>query len=298
MIDVLCIGHASFDITMNAPHHPGSDEKMLANAMHLCGGGPAANAAVQVARLGGKAAFCGYLGNDIFGETHWRELQDEGVDTSAVVRGDTPTPVSQIIAKPDATRSVVNFKADTPWLLANAVDTSLLDKLAPRVVLFDGHEPLISEPICHRAKQHHIPTLLDAGSLHRGTQNLCKQVDYMLASETFARQRNPTSDVAAALADFANIAPHALITLGARGLLWAKNGETGELAAFAVDAIDSTGAGDAFHGAFALALARAMPWPDVLRFASAAGALACTQLGARIALADSIAVQQLLAATP
>jgi len=297
MIDVLCVGHASFDITMHAPHHPGSDEKMLANTMHLCGGGPAANAAVQVARLGGRAAFCGYLGNDIFGETHWRELQDEGVDTSCIVRGDTPTPVSQIIAKPDATRSVVNFKADTPWLPAKSLDTALLDKLAPRVVLFDGHEPLISGPIYRWAKQLEIPTLLDAGSLHRGTQNLSKQVDYLLTSEAFARQHNPARDLAAALNDFANMAPHAVITLGARGLLWKREGASGELAAFSVDAIDATGAGDAFHGAFALALSGAMPWPDLLRFASAAGALACTRLGARAALADAVAMQQLLTTT-
>jgi sulfofructose kinase len=68
------------------------------------------------------------------------------------------------------------------------------------------------------------------------------------------------------------------------------------MAAFAVRAVDSTGAGDAFHGAFALGLARGMAWPDLLRYASAAGALACTHVGARAGIPDAAAVHALLAA--
>ena len=75
-----------------------------------------------------------------------------------------------------------------------------------------------------------------------------------------------------------------VITLGERGLIWSRHGERGAMPAFDVEAIDTTGAGDAFHGAFALGLARNLPWPDLLRFASAVGALTCCQLGARPAL--------------
>jgi sugar/nucleoside kinase (ribokinase family) len=75
-----------------------------------------------------------------------------------------------------------------------------------------------------------------------------------------------------------------VITMGDQGLLWAKDGKSGSLDAFKVNAIDSTGAGDAFHGAFAFGIARGMGWHELLRFASAAGALTCTRLGARAGL--------------
>lgn len=187
MLDVLCAGHASFDITMGVAHHPETDEKMTADALQLAGGGPAANAAVQVARLGGRAAFCGYLGDDIFGEAHLAEFAAEEVDVACVMRGAYATPVSQILAKPDGSRSVVNFKGDTPWLAADALDIGTLESLAPRVVLFDGHEPLLSARICDRTKAHGIPSVLDAGSLHQGTRELADRVDYLVASERFAR---------------------------------------------------------------------------------------------------------------
>lgn len=284
MLDVLCIGHASFDITMSVPHHPGSDEKMLSDALILGGGGPAANAAVQVARLGASSGFCGYLGHDIFGEEHIEELAHEGVDTGLIVRGGHASPISQILAKPDGSRSVVNFRGGTPWLPADAVELRRLEALAPSVILFDGHEPLVSAAICAWAKAQNIPTVLDAGSVHRGTRELASRVDYLVASEKFACQYCELDEPEACLEPLGEIAANVIITLGERGLIWSRSGETGQLPAYPIQAIDSTGAGDAFHGAFALAVARGMAWDDALRFASAAGALTCTELGARAAL--------------
>lgn len=280
MIDLLCIGHASYDITMATSRHPDADEKVFADSMQLAGGGPAANAAVCVARLGGCAAFCGYLGRDTFGDLHAAELLAEGVDTSFIVRGDYPSSVSQILAKPDGSRALVNYKGDTPWLPADAVNIQAL----PKVMLFDGHEPLISLPLCHQARKAGIATVLDAGSLHRGTEELAGLVDYLVASEKFARQWCDSDEMPLALDELAAVSDNVVITLGEHGLIWSKGGEKGAMPAFKVNAIDSTGAGDAFHGAFALGLARGMAWPDLLRFASAVGALTCTKLGARPAL--------------
>jgi len=290
MLDVLCVGHASYDITMAVDSHPLPDEKMLADSMRLAGGGPAANAAVCVARLDGSAGFCGYLGHDVFGQAHVQELIAAAVDLSCLVRGDFPSPVSQILAKKDGFRSVVNFKADTPPLCSDAVQL----KKHPRVILFDGHEPALSVALCQWAKQHDIVTLLDAGSLHQGTKALMGMVDYLVVSEKFARQCCATTDMAVALNRLAEHGQHVVITLGERGLIWRLGEQIGEMPAFPVDAVDSTGAGDAFHAAFALGLARKMNWLELLRFASAAGALTCTRLGARQALPAHAAVQRLL----
>lgn len=280
MLDLLCVGHASYDISMRLSHHPEPDEKCLADAMQLAGGGPAANAAVCVSRLGGAAGFCGYLGNDLFGEAHARELISEAVDISSLLRGAHASPVSQILAKPDGSRSVVNYKGDTPFLEPDAVKLSE----SPKVMLFDGHEPLLSLSLCRWAKERGIITVLDAGSLHQGTRELAVEVDYLVASEKFARHYCETDDLPTALHGLSMQCEHVVITQGSAGLIWSSEGESGEMDAFNVDTVDSTGAGDAFHGAFALALARNMAWPELLRFASAAGALTCTKLGARSGL--------------
>jgi len=277
MLDVLCVGHASFDVTMSVRRQPASNEKMQADALQLAGGGPAANAAVCVTRLGRKAGFYGYLGQDVFGDICLDEFETEGVDTSLIVRGKHPTPVSQILAKPDGTRSVVNFKSDTP---CPAVDAMRLSQ-QPKVILFDEHEPALSEQLCGQAKASDIPTVLDAGSRRHGTDELAMRVDYLVASAKFARQFCATDDMQAALAMLADKRDNVVITLGKTGLIWSKNGKTGAIHAPEVTVIDSTGAGDAFHGAFALGLARDMAWEELLRFASGVAALTCTKLGAR-----------------
>ena len=88
----------------------------------------------------------------------------------------------------------------------------------------------------------------------------------------------------AALARLSEVSPAVVITLGERGLIWKRRQERGVLPAFPVTAIDTTGAGDAFHGAFAVAISSEINWLDVLRYASAAGALCCTKIGARSGL--------------
>ncbi|MGZ8188782.1 MAG: carbohydrate kinase family protein [Methylosarcina sp.] len=275
-IDVLCIGHASYDLVFSVPHHPAEDEKIFAQGFIGCGGGPAANAAVTVAKLGLNAAFGGYLGNDLYGERHRQELIEHGVDTRFIVRGEAPTPLSAVLVKPDGKRALINYKSETRPL---AADDLVFSGINPKVVLFDGHESHVSVAYCHALRNQSVPTVLDAGSLHEGTQALMGLVDYLVCSEKFALQMAGSVDQA--LRQLAETAPAVVITLSERGLVWKRASEEGALPAFDVASIDSTGAGDAFHGAFAAALAMDRVWVDVLLYASAAGALCCTKMGGR-----------------
>ena len=290
-MNVLCVGHATFDITMAVENHPGPDEKASATAMACGGGGPAVNAAVAVARLGGKSGFIGYLGRDAFSQLHMDELQAEGVDIAHVVRGNAASPVSAILAKPDGTRTVINHKQDTPWLNPDQVD---LTDCQAKAILFDGHEPLISLPLAEKAREENIPLILDAGSAHRGSLGLAPLMDYLVASEKFARDFTGEHEARAALEKLAGVVPNAVITLGKNGLIWAQGETRGELAAFDVPVVDSTGAGDTFHGAFALGVSQGMAWDELLRFASAAAALCCTRLGARNGIPSLGDVNELL----
>ncbi len=294
-IDVLCVGHAAYDIVFSVDHHPQADEKCFASSLLMGGGGPAANAAVTVARLGGIAAFAGYLGRDVFGEMHFEELLSEGVITSLTVRGGHPTPLSSIIVKPGGKRTVVTHKTSTPVLEPDQVDFT---RVRPGAILFDGHEPAISAPLALKARAQKIPTILDAGSVHEGTRELAPLCGYLAASKKFARDLSGENDPARALRFLARIAPVAVITMGEAGLVWSSGTESGSIGAFPVDAVDTTGAGDIFHGAFALRIARAEDLLDALRYASAAAALGCAKTGARAAIPGKAEVEQLLKIGP
>ncbi|MDD2738692.1 MAG: PfkB family carbohydrate kinase [Methylomonas lenta] len=274
--DVLCLGHASYDLVFSVPHHPNADEKLFADSLLGCGGGPAANAAVTVAKLGFKAAFAGYLGRDAYGDNHLKELQIAGVSTDWVIRGDSPTPLSVIMVKPDGKRALINYKGNTKALPADSIDFS---EVSAKTILFDGHEPQLSLALLEKFNHKTIHSILDAGSLHDGTRALMDKVSYLVCSEKFALEF--AKDTKSALSQLAALSPNVVITLGEQGLIWQRGQESGQLAAPPVTAVDTTGAGDAFHGAFAAAIAAKLDWLEVLRYASVAGALCCTQMGAR-----------------
>lgn len=273
-VDVLCVGHASYDIVVSVPYYPHSNEKVFADTLLMCGGGPAANAAVTVARLGYRSAFAGYLGNDTYGTLHFTELAKEGIVMDYLMRGIYPTPLSVVVVQPNGDRMLVNYKGATQPLEESTISFS---SIRPAVFLLDGHEPYLSKPLSTLG----IPTVLDAGSVHYGTQCLLDSVDFLVASEKFAQQWLGEDNPERALHSLAEHAPAVVITLGERGLLWKKEGQCGHISAFPVAAVDTTGAGDVFHGAFAAGLSAAMPWLELLRFATAAAGISCTHLGAR-----------------
>ncbi len=290
-VDVLCVGLAVYDLTFAVPVHPPLDDKTRASSLVSCGGGPAANAAVTVARLGRNAALLGYLGNDIYGDNHYRELQEAGVDVHLVQRGSIPTTLAVILVKPDGKRSIVYYRAKDQQLFYKVID---LEGINPRMMLFDGHEAPLSLPLAIYAREHGIPTVLDAGSLHPGTQELASQVDYLVCSEKFARQVTGQEDALQALEQLIAYAPSVVITLGERGLIWKNTDGEGSLPAYQVGVVDTTGAGDIFHGAFAACLATGYEWGYTLRYASAAAALSCTRRGARLSIPTGQEVEDFL----
>jgi sulfofructose kinase len=233
----------------------------------------------------------GYLGDDLYGRNHLEEMAQTGIRTDLVVTGDAPTPLSVILVKPDGRRTVINYNRSAAPLAADAIDTGAF---LPGVILFDGHQPQISLKLVDFAQRHQIPTVLDAGSRHAGTEVLVGRVDYVVASEVFASQISGQADAAMAARKLHRPGTAVVVTLGAEGLVWRTDAAHGHLAAFEIDAVDTTGAGDAFHGAFATGLARGLPWDSLLRYASAAAALCCCEFGARLGMPDHRAVNNFI----
>lgn len=290
-VDVLCVGATSYDFVFWVNHLPDSDEKTTADAFVRCGGGPAANASVTVARMGLRSAFAGYLGSDLFGRMHLEELKEAGVDTGLVVRGAYPTPLSSVLVNLSGERSLVNYRDTNSVLPAKSIDFSTFQ---PEVILFDGHEPELSLSLLDDAHSRGIKTVLDAGSLNRGTSQLFDKVDYLACSERFAYEVTGASSPDGAMDTFLSPSQGVVITLGKNGLIWKNAGEKGRIPAFPVDVKDSTGAGDVFHGAFAGCLAMGREWIESLTYASAAAALCCTKLGARTGIPERMEIERFL----
>jgi sulfofructose kinase len=276
-IDVLCVGMASYDLIFTVDRPLNEDDKSAASSLTQSGGGPAASASIAVSRLGLRSAFAGYLGRDPFGEYLLNDFLEAQVNLDMLVRDVTPTSISAVFVTPTGKRSLVNYRAPEP-IPAQALDFS---KMHAKVVLFDGHEPEISIPLFDMVDRWKAKTILDAGSVHKGTRSLASRVDYLVASEKFALDFSSKNNVEEALIALAKHAPSVVITVGERGLYWYHEDQSGKMPAFQVDAMDTTGAGDAFHGAFAACLARNWDWKRTLQFSSAAAAISCTQLGGR-----------------
>jgi len=291
-IDVFCVGQASYDLTFRINHQPMADEKMTAAQMFQCGGGPAANAAFTVASLGGTSVFAGYLGNDYFGDLHFEEFKKAGVQTKFITRNRIPTALSVIFSKPDGNRSVVNYKDSNHFLKFKDFD---FQNVKLGIFLFDGHEPELSNYLIEHAKKYKIPSILDAGSVHKGTSLLIDQVDYIIASEKFALEYSGKDSVEKAIINIGDSAIATVITLGEKGLIWKKGTKQGMLDARKVKVVDTTGAGDVFHGAFALGIVRKMEWKTLLQFANTAAATCCTAVGGRSAISDRKNIAKILA---
>ncbi len=284
-VDVLCVGFACYDLTFSVDHHPAPDDKIFADGLTQCGGGPAANAAVAAARLGRSVAFAGYLGNDVYGDLHVEEFIREDVSTELIARGKSPTPLSVILVKPDGARTVVNYKGGAEYLPECGIDFS---RVRPRAILFDGHQPNLSSALALWARENSVPTVLDAGSVHKGSVDLFPLVTHVVASAKFARQFSGQDDPYRALDMMARSHPSVVVTLGDKGLIWKTGRGSGQLDAPKVDVVDTTGAGDAFHGAFAAGLSMGMEWDDLLRYSSAYAARCCTKMGARTGMAYAL----------
>ena len=165
-------------------------------------------------------------------------------------------------------------------------------------MLFDGHQQQLSQRLAEQARRSGALTVLDAGSLHAGTRLLAGVVDYVVASEKFARQFSGQKDVFIAAGQLRRPGTTVVITQGAAGLAWQSGTDSGRLPAFEIDALDTTGAGDAFHGAFAAGLAAGMPWQPLLRYARAAAALCCAKFGARLGMPTASEVSGFLERHP
>ena len=282
--------------------NPPADSKMFdttAPGSTRAGGGPAANAAYLLALWGERCALAALVGDDSTGRRIIEESRLAGLDVSLIeARGGHATPVSLIlINKQNGSRTIVNRKAPAAPLHCDPI---ALAELKPGVLLFDGHE--LEASLAALDAFPDAVTILDAGSWRTGTAGLAGKVRYLAASERFALQatglpglREPTQQrtcVARLREQHSNIV---VVTMGERGLVADDGTGFFHLPAWPARTVDTTAAGDIFHGALVWSVARKLEFRECLRFASMAAALSVEKPGGRASIPPLARVKEALA---
>ncbi len=292
--DVLCVGFATHDIVASVEGFPRLDTKSEVRGLLEQGGGPAATASVTVARLGGKVALLSAVGDDERGSRILRELEAEGVDVSACARhpGET-SPLSLVIVDRLGGTRTIFYSTGTMKLLRSDLNPEWI--AGTKVVLADTDLPEATPDVCKIARAAGVPVVLDAGEPKSAVHELLPLADYVIPPLDTARWLTGVEDPEeAAGALLTSHVRAVVVTMGADGYVVAMPEGVWREPAFEVQVADTTGAGDAYHGAFALALAWGQPAREAARFAAAVAALKCRAPGGRTGLPTLAEVESFL----
>lgn len=295
-IDVLCVGHAAYDISLFVDQYPQENSKCEAEVLLEDCGGPASNAAYLLSKWNVASAFAGLVGDDLYGQRIADAFRLVGTDISMLqLRPGHVTPLSVILVnKRNGSRTIINrTRKDASFQM----DFRDWGDNSPRVLLFDGHA--LEASLSALDAFPDAVSILDAGSWREGTATLAGKVDYLAASERFALQATGLRDL-----DTSEHRRHGLsvlrdrfdttviVTLGENGLIADDGGGFVHLPAFPAETVDSTAAGDIFHGALAFAVYESVPLQECLRFASTAAALSVQVCGGRASIPTLDRVRQ------
>jgi ribokinase len=283
---IMVIGSYLVALVMDSERIPLKGETLMATNFRTTHGGKGSNQAVQAARLGARVNFAGRIGNDPFGKSFLELLNAENIDAECVfISDDLPTGAGFIISAADGQNLITIDIAATRQFSKHDIDLSLKTVSKDDIVLAQLEIPTgIALYALSQAKKKGAVTILNPAPAHNFSGQDLEYIDILTPNETEARicigmapnENIPDQVVARQLMETG--CKHVIITLGERGSLWFHNGVAHAIPPFAVDrVVDSTGAGDAFNAALAVAMAEGKEMPEAIYFANAAGALSVTK---------------------
>jgi ribokinase len=295
------VGSANVDFTVVLPRLPGPGETVTEGTLLVARGGKGANQAVAARRLGAEVRLLGCVGDDASGREVCQALADEGIGVAALVTtAEAATGTALIVVDAQGRNQIAVAPGANRALTLADVDRRAMDFAWAEVVVCSLEVPLATaRRALECARRHGAQTILNPAPLPDRGLDFLALADYVTPNEGEAARLTGVAvtdlDEAgrAAAAVRALGATHAVVTLGGHGAL--ADGPAGRLhsPAFEVAVVDTTGAGDAFNGALAVALAERRDLADALRFANATAALACTRRGAQPSMPTRHAVDRL-----
>ena len=280
---IICIGNVAYDITIPVDEFPKENSKHRVNKRKECGGGPASNAAYLLGKWGLDVAFAGVLADDEFGKRIIDEFKSVNVNLKYLqVDKNSKTTASFIIAnKSNGSRTVLSYRE--PAMELHEIELNF----KPNIILIDGQEDIASRHVIKQFPQ--ATSVIDAGRATEQVISICRIVDYVVCSKRFAEEvskikidyndKETILNVYRALKR--EFPGEVVITLEDKGSLYCEENLVKIMPSLKVKAIDSTGAGDIFHGAFIYGLAKKWPIEKICKLSNIAGALSVTRLGGR-----------------
>ena len=289
------------DLTFRIEELPQRGGKVNASHFDEIAGGNALNAAVGIVRLGGRASICGPMGDSR--ETSARYIFDrlahEGIDTRHLLHmPGLVTPISSIMIDPSGERTIVTFRAPELWKVRLPDADALLHDCD--ALLVENRCAEFCTDLCAEARKRGIAVVVDVDRPMSMREGLLTASSHLIFSSEALQATAGTADDAEALLKMSKLTPSFLAgTRGPRGTIWLdERGELRQTAAFPVHTVDTLGAGDIFHAAFALAITENQTVPEALCFASAAAALKCTRFGGAFGCPQRTEVEALLSGDP
>lgn len=285
-MSVLVLGSLNADLVTYVDRFPLPGETVMGKGFEVHPGGKGLNQATAAARCGASVSMCGALGEDEYGKFLQAQMASEGIDSSGIALTDSPTGRAIIEVESSGKNRIIVIAGANSHVDLGAV-ISIIDQLRPRVILTQLETPLeVTIGAFKYAKDLGIFTILNPAPYQELPEDLAPLVDLLIPNEYEARL---FTGIEVSTVDDASRAAEILvrkgyekviITLGDKGALFATSIIRRHVSSFEVDAIDTTAAGDAFCGALAANIDRGFSTLDSLRYASIAGALATTVLGA------------------
>jgi ribokinase len=298
---ITVIGSINMDLVVRTPRFPGPGETILGSDFLTVPGGKGANQAVAVARMGARTAMLGRVGSDAFGEQMLKGLQGEGIDTGHVsVDSEAPSGVALITVVESGENNIIVVPGANGRLSPQDVEDAeaTLDASSSIVLQLEIPLPTVMGAVDSAARRG-VRVILNAAPARPLPPDLLGKVDYLIVNELEAALLtglDSTQPEEASKALLAQGPANVVITLGNAGALLATPQGLEVVPTFEVSVVDTTAAGDAFAGAFAVALAEGKGPLEAVRRANAAGALAATRLGAQPSLPTRVELESFLEA--
>jgi sugar/nucleoside kinase (ribokinase family) len=275
---VLCVGVSTLDQVFKVQNFPVPGEKTRAIDYTEVSGGNAGNAAIAAARLGGDVMLSSPVGDDLVGDAIRQHLEKENVDCSLFMTlPGALSSMSAIVVDSTGERTIVSRRSGLDG--ARLKDADAITR-AVQAVMIDNRFPEFSLEVARAARRNNVPVLLDADNPTRLTDELFKASSHIVFSAHGLRESVNIKDPEAGLRQAATMTDAYLsVTSGGAGAWWLHQGHAGHEKAFPIEAIDTLGAGDVYHGAFALALGEGQDLAAARRFSAAAAAVKCLRFG-------------------
>jgi sulfofructose kinase len=280
--DVVGMGLNSVDFISVVPEFPAPNSKMEMLQFSKQGGGQVATALVALARWNVKTKYIGKVGEDELGQFSLHSLRQEGVDISSVAMASNATNqfAMIIVDGPSGERTILWNRDER--LTYREGELRREEVCSGKILHLDGHDIQATLQCVRWAKEEGIPTIIDLDKVESLTSDLIKEIDFVITSSRFPMLYTGISDQKKALLKLQKHTSGFLCaTLGDEGAVALVNGEFLHVKGFEVKSLDTTGAGDVFHGGFIYGLLQNWEVLDILRFANAVAALKCRDLGGR-----------------